>query len=126
MIAQKFDVPMVPVNIHARNSALFYLLDLLHPTLRDIALFHETLNKDRQPFRAHISAPVLRQDLPEKRSDAFDLLRRRTLALRQNPAGGGAWSNAQLVIKLSAKQAEFRAFPKGNTLYGCFARRTKL
>ena len=50
MIARKFDVPVIPVNIRARNSWLFYLFDLLHPTLRDITLFHETLNKHRQPF----------------------------------------------------------------------------
>ncbi|WP_299961803.1 1-acyl-sn-glycerol-3-phosphate acyltransferase [uncultured Roseobacter sp.] len=88
MIAQKFDVPIIPVNIQARNSVLFYLLDLLHPTLRDITLFHETLNKDRQPFRVHISAPVLARDLPAKRSDAIEFLRRRTLSLGQNATGG--------------------------------------
>lgn len=87
MIAQKFDVPIIPVNIQARNSALFYLLDLLHPTLRDITLFHETLNKDRQPFRVHTSAPVLPDDLPEKRSDAIEMLRLRTLSLGQNAKG---------------------------------------
>ena len=34
MIARKFDLPVIPLNIRARNSALFYLFDLIHPTLR--------------------------------------------------------------------------------------------
>ena len=59
MIARKFDLPVIPVNIRARNSILFYLFDLMHPTLRDITLFHETLNKDRQPYRVAIGAPIL-------------------------------------------------------------------
>ncbi len=58
MIARKYDLPVIPVNIRARNSVLFYLFDLMHPTLRDITLFHETLNKARQPFRVSIGAPI--------------------------------------------------------------------
>ena len=54
MIARKFKLPVVPVHISARNSLLFYLFDLIHPTLRDITLFHETLNKDKFPFDIHI------------------------------------------------------------------------
>ena len=49
--SQLGDLPVIPVNIRARNSALFYLFDFIHPTLRDITLFHETLNKHRQPYR---------------------------------------------------------------------------
>ena len=49
MLARMFDLPVIPVNVRARNSALFYLFDLIHPSLRDITLFHETLNKARQP-----------------------------------------------------------------------------
>ena len=81
LIAQKFDVPIIPVNIQARNSVLFYILDLLHPTLRDITLFHEMLNKDRQPYRVNVSAPIDARDLPRKRGDAIALLRDRTLSL---------------------------------------------
>jgi putative hemolysin len=81
MIARKFDVPVIPVNIRARNSALFYLFDLLHPTLRDITLFHETLNKDRQPFRITVGAPIPAAALPATSEDAIEVLRRTTLAL---------------------------------------------
>ena len=81
MIARRFDLPVIPVNIRARNSALFYLFDLMHPTLRDITLFHETLNKGRQPFRVSIGAPIPPDALPAASDEAIEVLRRATLAL---------------------------------------------
>lgn len=81
MMARKFDLPVIPVNIRARNSVLFYLFDLIHPTLRDITLFHETLNKDRQPFRIAIGEPIQPRALPASSDEATDILRRATLAL---------------------------------------------
>jgi putative hemolysin len=81
MIARKFDVPVIPVNIRARNSALFYLFDLIHPTLRDITLFHETLNKDRQPYRIAVGEPISARALPATSEDGIDVMRRATLAL---------------------------------------------
>ncbi|MEL7343866.1 MAG: lysophospholipid acyltransferase family protein [Pseudomonadota bacterium] len=81
MIARKFDVPVIPVNIRARNSALFYLFDRIHPSLRDITLFYETLNKDRQPFRLTVGAPIDMATLPSRSEEAIDVLRRATLAL---------------------------------------------
>jgi putative hemolysin len=81
MIARKFEVPMIPLNIQARNSLLFYLFDLIHPTLRDITLFHETLNKARQPYRVAVGEPVSATALPPTSEDGIELLRRATLAL---------------------------------------------
>lgn len=81
MIARKFDLPIIPVNIRARNSALFYLFDLIHPTLRDITLFYETLNKDHQPYRLTIGEPISAAALPAKSEDAIDVMKRATLAL---------------------------------------------
>ena len=81
MIARKYDLPIIPLNIRARNSALFYLFDLIHPTMRDITLFHETLNKDRQPYRISIGEPISARALPAKSDEAIDVLRRATLAL---------------------------------------------
>ncbi|ETW12634.1 phospholipid/glycerol acyltransferase [Roseivivax marinus] len=88
MIARKFDLPVIPVNIRARNSALFYLFDLIHPTLRDITLFHETLNKARQPYRVTVGEPISAAALPKTSDEGIDLLRRATLALggRRAPA----------------------------------------
>lgn len=82
MIARKFDLPVIPVHIKARNSALFYAFDAIHPTLRDITLFHETLNKDRQRFDVTLGAPIAARSLPVDPADSIDVLRRATLALR--------------------------------------------
>ncbi len=81
MIARKYDLPVVPLNIRARNSVLFYLFDLIHPTLRDITLFHELLNKDRQPFRLTFGAPIPAAELPARSEVGIEMLRDATLAL---------------------------------------------
>lgn len=81
MIARKFDLPVIPVNVRARNSALFYLFDLIHPTLRDITLFHETLNKDRQPYRITVGRPIMPEALPVRSEDGIAMLRRATLRM---------------------------------------------
>ena len=88
MIARKFELDVIPVNIRARNSALFYLFDRIHPTLRDITLFHETLNKHRQPFRIRIGEPISAAALPAKSEEGIEMLRRAALALggRHAPA----------------------------------------
>ena len=62
-------------------AALFYLFDLLHPTLRDITLFHETLNKDRQPYRITMGEPISAASIPRNSDDGIDMLRKATLAL---------------------------------------------
>lgn len=81
MIARKFELPVIPVNLRARNSVLFYLFDRIHPTLRDITLFHETLNKDRQPYRITVGEAISPASLPAKSEDGIEILRRETLAL---------------------------------------------
>ena len=81
MIARKFDLPVIPVNIRARNSVLFYLFDLMHPTLRDITLFHETLNKGRQPYEITFGPVISPSALPAKSDDGIAMLREATLAL---------------------------------------------
>ncbi|WP_102107768.1 lysophospholipid acyltransferase family protein [Oceaniglobus roseus] len=88
MIARKFDLPVIPVNLRARNSALFYLFDIIHPTLRDITLFHETLNKHRQPYRVRVGEPISPAALPATSEDGIEMLRAATLALggRHAPA----------------------------------------
>ena len=81
MIARKFDLPVIPVNLRARNSVLFYLFDLIHPTLRDITLFYETLNKHRQPYRITVGEPISPAALPSKSEDGIEMMRNATLAL---------------------------------------------
>lgn len=99
MIARKFDVPVIPVNIRARNSALFYLFDRIHPTLRDITLFHETLNKHRQPFRITVGEPISSAALPQKSEDGIEMLRRATLAL------GGRYAPSVSLVDMTRRPA---------------------
>ncbi|QUS35584.1 lysophospholipid acyltransferase family protein [Falsirhodobacter algicola] len=81
MIARKFDVPVIPLNIRARNSTLFYLFDLIHPTLRDITLFHEVLNKHRQPYRVTVGHPIAADRISARSEEGIEMLRAETLAL---------------------------------------------
>jgi putative hemolysin len=87
-LARRHGLPVVPLNIRACNSALFYLFDLIHPTLRDITLFHEVLNKSRQPFRLTLGRPIPAERLPQRSEDAIAMLREATLSLggRHAPA----------------------------------------
>ena len=80
-LARKFDLPVIPVNIQARNSVLFYLFDLIHPTMRDITLFHETLNKAHQPFQVTVGEPISAAAIPQNSEDGIAMLCKATLAL---------------------------------------------
>jgi len=51
MLARKYNAPVIPLNIKARNSLLYYLFARLNSELRDITLFHELLNKKGQMFK---------------------------------------------------------------------------
>jgi putative hemolysin len=88
-LARKFDLDVIPVHLSARNSALYYAFDALHPTLRDITLFHETLNKPTTPYRVTIGPAIPARALPEGAADATEALRRATLALGEAPEQDG-------------------------------------
>jgi putative hemolysin len=81
MMARKFNLPVIPLHITARNSALFYLFDRIHPTLRDITLFHEVLNKNRQRYRLKIGTPIAPETLPAGSAEAIEVMRAKTLEL---------------------------------------------
>ncbi|WBU57818.1 lysophospholipid acyltransferase family protein [Paracoccus sediminicola] len=81
MIARKMGVPVIPLRIRARNSILFYLFDAIHPTLRDVTLFHEVLNKAGQQYQVSVGAPVSPGSLPAKSEEAIEMLRRIVLSL---------------------------------------------
>ncbi|MFO6463106.1 1-acyl-sn-glycerol-3-phosphate acyltransferase [Jannaschia sp. KMU-145] len=101
MIARKFELPVIPVHIRARNSAMFYGFDAIHPTLRDITLFHETLNKDVQPYHVTVGRPLDGAALPKDAHDGIEVLREATLALGNQRHGE---------IKLTETRPAFRLF----------------
>jgi putative hemolysin len=57
-LARRYDVPIVPVHMSARNSGLFYLLSRWSTELRDITVFHELLNKRGGRVSITVGAPV--------------------------------------------------------------------
>ncbi len=79
MLARKYKLPVVPMHIRARNSALFYLFDALHPTLRDITLFHEVINKSRHSFEIKADKPLDGGSLPKNATEATEVLKRASL-----------------------------------------------
>lgn len=49
-LARKYNLPILPVHITARNSGLFYWLAKWSTELRDMTVFHELLNKRGDRF----------------------------------------------------------------------------
>ena len=74
ILAKKYKLPVIPVHIKARNSLLFYVLDAIHPTLRDVTLFYETLNKHKFRFRVTFGKPIFPDRLDEDPQNAIDEL----------------------------------------------------
>ncbi|MEZ5897322.1 MAG: 1-acyl-sn-glycerol-3-phosphate acyltransferase [Parvularculaceae bacterium] len=66
IFARKYDCAVVPANITARNSWLYYWFWKLSAELRDITLFNELLNKKGKPYAIQfgpaISATALAGD----------------------------------------------------------------
>ena len=81
LLARKYNIPIIPTHISARNSLLFYLLDIIHPTLRDITLFNETLNKKDFHFEIRFGEPVHPYMLNEQPEIATSDLKLRVLNL---------------------------------------------
>lgn len=69
-LARKFNAPIIPLHISARNSVLYYSFCMLHSELRDITLFHELLNKAQQTFTMTFGAPVNSHGLPNEAAAA--------------------------------------------------------
>lgn len=57
-LARRFETPIVPAHISARNSGLFYFLARHSTELRDMTVFHELLNKKKFVFTITFGKPV--------------------------------------------------------------------
>jgi putative hemolysin len=62
-LARRYDYPIVPACITARNSGLFYFLSKYSTELRDMTIFHELLNKTGRSFSILIGKPIAARDL---------------------------------------------------------------
>lgn len=76
MLARKYNAPIVPLRMRARNSWLYYLFSWTSPELRDITLFHELLNKKGQTFQLTFGEVIDPQTLPKNADKASDDVRR--------------------------------------------------
>lgn len=82
---KKMQVPVVPVYFKARNSRFFYLLSMLHPSLRTAKLPSEILHQKGKSIRIRIgrSIQVKEQDQYQTIEHYGAFLRQRTYLLRQ-------------------------------------------
>ncbi len=53
-LAQKYAIPVVPMNIKGHNTLFYYLAWFINTELKDITLFRELLNKTGQKYRLTI------------------------------------------------------------------------
>ncbi|MBL6840284.1 MAG: 1-acyl-sn-glycerol-3-phosphate acyltransferase [Paracoccaceae bacterium] len=90
-LAKRYSLPIVPINIKARNSLLFYILDLIHPTLRDISLFYETINKVNFSFDINIGNPISPNSLSDDNHYDTEFLRLHTLRLNSSSKRAVSW-----------------------------------
>jgi putative hemolysin len=73
-LARKFEAPILPVHIRARNSALFYALSQVSAELRDVTIFNELLNKRGRRFELTFGDLIDPADLPADAGEAVGLL----------------------------------------------------
>ena len=62
-LARKYDLPILPVHMSARNSGLFYWLAKWSTELRDMTVFHELLNKKSNRFEFTIGNVIQPDEL---------------------------------------------------------------
>lgn len=85
MVARKYNVPIIPLNIKARNSTLYYLFSRLNAELRDITLFHELLNKKGKTFCLTFGEALNPNTLPQNAEKATAQVRSVVTHLPKRP-----------------------------------------
>jgi putative hemolysin len=99
-LAKRHELPVIPVNISARNSGLFYWLSKHSTELRDMTVFHELLNKKHHTFRFTVGEPIMPDALDGDPAEAVRALEYHTVhGLAANPdrafeAAPKGWSQA--------------------------------
>ena len=81
MLARKYEAPVIPLKIEARNSMLYYLFAKMNAELRDITLFHELLNKKGQIFKMTFGEAIDPKTLPKNADDSTEAIRNIVLGL---------------------------------------------
>ena len=85
-LARKYDLPILPVHMIARNSGLFYWLAKWSTELRDMTVFHELLNKKSNRFEFTIGNIIQPDELAGDPVEVTKALERHSVtALAQDP-----------------------------------------
>ena len=63
---RRFECPVIPMRIDARNSWFYYWAWNTSAELRDMTIFHELLNKAGSTFRMKIGEPLAPADIPHE------------------------------------------------------------
>jgi putative hemolysin len=86
-LARRYNFPIVPANMTARNSGLFYFLSKYSTELRDITIFHEFLNKKGQPYSIVVGKPIDPSTLEGDIAEMTTKLQHHTVeVLREDPS----------------------------------------
>jgi len=78
-LARKYDLPILPVHMSARNSGLFYWFAKWSTELRDMTVFHELLNKKGNRFDFQIGHLIPPDDLEGDANDVTRALEKHTV-----------------------------------------------
>jgi putative hemolysin len=85
-LSQRYQAPVIPMHIRARNSWLYYGLYLLNQELKNMTLFRELLNKYRAPYRLTIGEPFMPVGDPRALAESV-----REFVIEALPAGSRRW-----------------------------------
>lgn len=77
--ARKYNLPVLPVHMSARNSGLFYWLAKHSTELRDMTVFHELLNKKGNTFEFTIGNPIAPEELDGDAGEVTQALEQHTV-----------------------------------------------
>ncbi|CAN7323338.1 1-acyl-sn-glycerol-3-phosphate acyltransferase [Rhizobium sp. LjRoot30] len=78
-LARKYDLPILPVHMTARNSGLFYWFAKWSTELRDMTVFHELLNKKGNRFDFTVGQPIETAKLEGDPAEVTRALERHTV-----------------------------------------------
>ena len=106
-LARKYNLPILPIHMTARNSGLFYWLAKWSTELRDMTVFHELLNKKGNQFDFTIGHMIQPDQLEGDVVEVTKALERHTVFALA--ADGDAQFAPQSVVLEEALQAPVQA-----------------
>ena len=82
-LAKKYNFPVIPVYIDAKNSWFFYFASYANKKLRDVSQLNELLNKKEYEFTIKIGKPIKHTDLSSHNDIAIQQLRYKSESLKK-------------------------------------------